>query len=549
MRRASARVALLLVTAATLLVGGATAASAHANLRSTDPAQSAVFPAGKPPAKVVLHFDEEVTVRSDAIKVFAPNGKPVAAVAVRSGTWKDVSATLPKLSDGSFVVIYRVVSDDGHPEQGAVTFTVGAATATNASINGLLAAQASPRGLGIAYGVVRALAFLGAMVFMGGLCFVRWCWPSVLRSNPTRRLLVTTGAVGIAAALLAIPFQAVYGRGGGFGDLFSGDGIGDVVSSRLGTSLLVRVVLLVVLVVVALAVPAGARAIDVLCGLFAVAVAATFAFAGHGYTGRWRPLAFGLDLVHLCGAGIWLGGLVVLAFALRSDDRDDHEGVAADRFSAIALPAIAAVVATGVVQAFRQIGSWDGLLHTTYSRMLFIKVLVVIAVIVVASAGRDILRDRAGTTLSGGERRELRTGIWIEVWLAVVILSVTAVLVNSAPAREAIAAAQTPTAHTIDTRGSSQVVRYELRMQPAIVGMNVLVVTATPVEANESIGTLAGNLVGTGGLPPIAINFTPIGNNKWVATAPLPARGNWALDLSATLIARPDTVRLSFVVG
>ena len=204
MRRAPARVALLLVTAATLLVGGATAASAHANLRSTDPAQSAVFPAGKPPAKVVLHFDEEVTVRSDAIKVFAPNGKPVADVAVRSGTWKDVSATLPKLSDGSFVVIYRVVSDDGHPEQGAVTFTVGAATATNASINGLLAAQASPRGLGVAYGVVRALAFLGAMVFVGGLCFVRWCWPSVLRSNPTRRLLVTTGAVGIAAALLAM---------------------------------------------------------------------------------------------------------------------------------------------------------------------------------------------------------------------------------------------------------------------------------------------------------------------------------------------------------
>lgn len=549
MRRGAARVALLLATTAALLVGGASAAAAHADLRSTNPTQSAVYPSGQPPVAVSLRFTEAVTVRNDSITVYRGGGATVAGVKVKAGNFDNVQATLPKLADGSYVVLYRVVSDDGHPEQGALTFTVGKPSGTTANIGGLLSAQAGSRSVGIGYGIVRALAFLGTLVFVGGLCFVRWCWPTALTRPGTARVLGTAALVGLLATLAALPFQAAYGLGGDFGSVFSGDGVGDVVSTRLGNSLLVRAALIVVLLVLT-RVPAKGRAsapVEVLVGLLGLAVTTTFAFAGHGYTGRWKPVAFGADIVHLIGVGLWFGGLVVLAFALRRDDRDDHERRAADRFSALALPAIVLVVLSGVVQAFRQIGGWDALLHTTYARLLVVKVLVVIAVIVIASAGRDILKDRAaaGDGLGTSERRELRTGIWLEVWLAIVIFSLTAALVNTAPAREAIAATKVAVAHTLDVRAASQVVDYRVQAQPAVVGMNTLLVTAVPKSANESIGTITGKLTGRGGLPPIAINFTPIGNNRWIATPPITSAGTWTLDMAATMIARPDSVRLT----
>ena len=60
----------------------------------------------------------------------------------------------------------------------------------------------------------------------------------------------------------------------------------------------------------------------------------------------------------------------------------------------LALPAVALLVISGTLQGWRQIGTWSGLWHTSYGRLLIIKVLVVLAIVALASAARDALRER-----------------------------------------------------------------------------------------------------------------------------------------------------------
>ena len=129
-------------------------------------------------------------------------------------------------------------------------------------------------------------------------------------------------------------------------------------------------------------------ALETPLALFGLGVAATFAYAGHGFTGRWPVVGFALDTAHVTAASIWLGGLVLLAVAVRrhTDARDSARALG--RFSRIALPAIAVVVLSGVLQGWRQIGTWSAFWHTSYGRLLLIKVLVVVAIVIVASAGR-----------------------------------------------------------------------------------------------------------------------------------------------------------------
>src|SRR3954470_3775700 len=122
-----------------VLVGvGATAASAHATVKNTSPAQSAVFKSGEGPRIAVVGFDEAVNAGPTFLKLYDGAGQAVPGVQARAQTSAHPQATLPALHDGTFVAVWHIISTDAHPEQGAFTFTVGKASATTTNINGLL---------------------------------------------------------------------------------------------------------------------------------------------------------------------------------------------------------------------------------------------------------------------------------------------------------------------------------------------------------------------------------------------------------------------------
>ncbi|MEZ5667896.1 MAG: copper resistance protein CopC [Alphaproteobacteria bacterium] len=98
----------------------ATAASAHASLVSSDPADGASVP---PPAALSLAFSESLSlthlVLTDAAALEIDTG-----FAVDSHPAPAFSVPLPALAPGTYRVEWRGLSDDGHPAEGAFAFTV-----------------------------------------------------------------------------------------------------------------------------------------------------------------------------------------------------------------------------------------------------------------------------------------------------------------------------------------------------------------------------------------------------------------------------------------
>ncbi|MBV9319192.1 MAG: bifunctional copper resistance protein CopD/cytochrome c oxidase assembly protein [Mycobacterium sp.] len=91
---------------------------------------------------------------------------------------------------------------------------------------------------------------------------------------------------------------------------------------------------------------------------------------GHSSAGGSHDLATNSLLIHLFAASLWAGGLLaVLVHALRGGE---HAGLAARRFSAVALWCFAAMALSGVVNALVRVAPSD-LLTTAYGRLVIAK--------------------------------------------------------------------------------------------------------------------------------------------------------------------------------
>jgi copper transport protein len=530
-----------------VVIGTATAAAAHANLVSTTPAQSAHFRSGAPPGTVTVRFDDNVTVTPASVAVYDHQGRPLHVATHQPADHTIVTSSLPRLADGTYVVVWHIVSDDGHPEQGAFTFSVGATSASTVNIANLVASRSSSHAVGVAFGIDRALAYLACLVLVGGLMFLRWCWPDALRGRH-RRVLLLGAAAALAATLISIPLQAAYSNGRGT-SLLDSSAMSDVIHARFGRAALIRATLVVVLVACAFVRSRGPARV-VTEGVVAVAgigLFATFAYAGHADTGRWRTLGFVTDITHLGAAAIWLGGVSMLVVAAFDADSRPAATLAARRFSRLALPAVLVVVFSGVVQAWRQTGSWNALWHTSYSRLLVLKVLVVLAIVLAASAARASLRDRTDDRADHRALPEIRASVLIEAVLAVVVLAVTSTLVVSRPAREAVAAGRVPTPRTLYLAADGTTVGYQVVVQPALVGENTFVVTPRLLHATGYLPVaLNGTLHGSGPDGTSAITFLPLTDGRWIATASLAKAGRWSVDLNGDTAPAVDRATLAF---
>jgi methionine-rich copper-binding protein CopC len=103
--------------------------TAHARLIRSAPADGASLPAA--PAQLTLCFNELLERQFHAIELAAEPGpgrpsRPLQltpALDPRDGTC--LTASVPSLEPGPYVVRWRVVSRDGHATRGAIRFRVG----------------------------------------------------------------------------------------------------------------------------------------------------------------------------------------------------------------------------------------------------------------------------------------------------------------------------------------------------------------------------------------------------------------------------------------
>ncbi|MEV8473772.1 copper resistance protein CopC [Streptomyces sp. NPDC051173] len=574
---------------------GAATASAHAALTATDPADGSVVPAA--PQRVRLTFSEGVLLNADSLRVLDPRGARVdegrpahvdgksdtAGVGLRSG-----------LSDGTYTVAWQAVSADSHPVAGAFTFSIGAPSKTAAKV---ATAKIDPT-VDTLYGIGRYAAYAGFVLLVGGCVFAGVC-----RSSRAVQRIAVGGWIALFVSTAAlILLRGAYTTGKGPGAVVELSLISDVLATKPGAALLSRLLLLSAAAVF-LAVLFGSytredddrspgERRDLAYGLaiggavVAIGLAATWAMAEHASVGLQSWLAMPVDVAHLLGVAAWLGGLAALLATLWTGEAVPRAAVR--RFSTIAFTSVCVLVATGLYQSWRQVGSWGALTGTEYGRLLLIKVGLVAVLVGTAYFSRrwtgrltdraeprkpkatakaprksdasperaaQLARQQAALAKAAGQRRRdadegrsgLRRSVLAETAVAVVLLAVTTLLTGTQPgraeteqkeaARSASPANAVPAEVKIpyDTGGTNGRGTATVRIAPARSGASTVGVTVTDptgraVEVPELdvSFTQAERKIG-----PLRATLKHIAPGRWEATAfQLPMAGEWQLTLT-----------------
>jgi len=228
-------------------------------------------------------------------------------------------------------------------------------------------------------------------------------------------------------------------------------------------------------------------------------------------------LAVAVDVAHLVGTGLWLGGLVALAFLLRAAGRDDDAEArayavrAARRFSRAALLVMIVLMASGVMNAIAQVESIAGLAGTTHGRLLLGKLALLVAILVLAAVNRA----RILPALSGPDAmRRLAAFVGLEAVLALVLLGLAAAMTLTTPARHGEPVWPLPLRLTLDTLLDVPATRWRalLGSQLAMAGVVALMVSFLLRRRRAPVcaGALALVAVGAGvGLPPFVVDAYP----------------------------------------
>jgi copper resistance protein D len=147
------------------------------------------------------------------------------------------------------------------------------------------------------------------------------------------------------------------------------------------------------------------------------------------------------QMVHLLAAGLWLGGLVPLAWLLdraRSPSGAAWIPIARDvvpRFSQMGYVAVALLAATGAINTLLLVGSTRALVDTPYGRLLVLKILLFLAMVAVALFNRVRLLPRLRRqSRAPPAAAALARSVLCEQGLGLTILAVVSVLGTWPPA-------------------------------------------------------------------------------------------------------------------
>jgi len=165
----------------------------------------------------------------------------------------------------------------------------------------------------------------------------------------------------------------------------------------------------------------------------------SLAWAGHGQVGQPAGAHLAADVLHLLVAGVWPAGLAPFALMWwklrRAEDpaRKSAQAALVSRFSAISLAAVAALTATGLVNAWYLVGTWANLFGQPYGWWLLAKITLFIGAVAIGAVNLLRLSPRLGAENEPEAGRaeaasKLQRNVGIEVWLAILIVVVVAVL-------------------------------------------------------------------------------------------------------------------------
>jgi copper transport protein len=546
-------------------------ASAHAVLQQSTPERGANLPAA--PAQVTLRFNEAVEAKFGALKVFDASGKEVQQGEAfhPGGSGKAIGVRLERgLADGGYTATFRVISADSHPVAGGFVFSIGKGGAGAQSVDQLLQGSTSGPVTSTAFGAARAIQFTAIALGFGALLFFGLCWLPALRATAgagaawraaseafvarLRLLLALAAAAGLLSAAAGVILQGATGEGSSFWAAAKPDVVREVLSTKFGTVWGLGAVAWVLIGVLALVegrrlpvlrpASVGATGLAVPAvrpGLVAMilplgALCALPAIGGHAGVQEPRWLMLPANLLHVVAISAWLGGIAVLVLVLRAatqrleaEDRRRLLVTVVGRFSAIAGPAFALILASGIAQSLASIDAVDQLWNTAYGRSVLIKFALFCGLVGLGFVNRNRVLPRLGRSVSAGVllRRTLR----IELATAIVVLGITGALATYPPS-DSVAAGPFATHATLGDA------RLEVTVDPARTGLNgvhlYLFDRKTGAQWDKALEVTATAALPAKKIAAIPIDLRKAGPGHYTAEgASLGVAGKWTFAVTA----------------
>jgi copper resistance protein D len=298
----------------------------------------------------------------------------------------------------------------------------------------------------------RWLQLASNMILIGGCVFLAIAvraktaldapWPARLeRALPWLSVTLLLGLLGLLATTTAQATGMAENawRPGAWLELLQKTRIGLIWKGRAALALLVFGVALYIRF------SPWARWRYVLCATVAALTLAAGSLASHSAAGELSITSVLPYALHIVLASVWFGGLpAVLTVMFATVGKQSPEEVGRfdiqtlKRFSAIALPVMVAIVATGIIVADRMVDtSYASLVATNYGWLLNTKLTLLAVILVIAARARRIwipsLGQSEDVAAAGG--RGLRKWVTVEFVLALVLVLVATVLANAVPAK------------------------------------------------------------------------------------------------------------------
>ena len=508
-----------------LVVACTAGAMAHAVLLAAEPADGSVL--ATVPSSVTLRFSEPVTI--GALTLVDARGHKRDDVRINAAEQAVVMTLPPNLPQGSQLVSYRVISADGHPVAGVISFAVGAPTASAASVD-------QDRWRDGLIWLTRLGLYVGLFFGVGGAFFLTWLGPA----KPARRLVSVALGVGLGAAGLSVGLQGLDLLGLGLGSLATGEPWIAGAATTLMRTISVAAVAMVGAIAAIRA--GGSVARRGLAALALAGVGVALMLSGHAATAPPQWLGRAAMAVHGVGAAFWLGALVPLAvLVLTSDPRAGH---LLNRFSRIALPVVAVLALAGTALALLELPSLNALVETSYGRLLSVKLGLV--VVLLGLAGLNRFRFVAAFA-ADRRSRALGRSILLECILGAAILAVVAGWRFTPPPRDLVR--DTPLGlHIHGERAMFQVLVFPGRVGLDNFLLQLMNADGTRLQAAEATLTLALPAAGIG---PIERKAARGADGDWhVREVLLPLPGRWHLRIDA-LVSDFDQITLEdeFEIG
>lgn len=413
-----ATVGWLIVAAVVGALATAAAASAHASVVTSSPADGTHLE-GSPD---VLTFDltEPVTLVEESAQLIDIDGAryPFASANLEGGRQRIVLQLAQSVPDGSYLATARVVSADTHVVSLSIRFAVGEAQPGQWAEGDDDAAAVNPY---VVY-PVKIAVYLGLVLSAGLLLASRWVG-SETTDTPRLTSVYRFGAALLALGLLGRLAILATEQAGSLRAI-SASGWWTVVTTPFGV-----VTVIAVAVSCLLAARESPRVGLVHAGVAIVAVS----LGGHGGSTELWPLPLISTVIHVYAVAVWLGGIAAIALVWRPIPN-------LDTWHRVAVWHVILVITAGGVLAVLQVRPAAALLTTSYGLILLTKVTLVAGAVVTAYFVWRHYRQEPDTPSESVVVQTRTRRVVAEATLVVLVVVVTSSLSTLTPAKDSYTA-------------------------------------------------------------------------------------------------------------